>query len=89
MTKENTWEKKGEELHKTFSFPNFIEAIGFVNKVALEAETMNHHPNIDIRYNKVHIVLTTHSEGKVTEKDMNLAERIDAKYQVSARRGDR
>jgi 4a-hydroxytetrahydrobiopterin dehydratase len=52
--------------------------MGFVNSVALLAEKQNHHPDIDIRWNKVHLVLSTHSVGGLTEFDFKLAKAIDA-----------
>jgi 4a-hydroxytetrahydrobiopterin dehydratase len=52
--------------------------MGFVVRVALLAEPANHHPDIDIRWNKVTIALTTHSEGALTEKDITLASKIEA-----------
>ena len=72
------WIKKDNQIIKEFSFKNFKEAIDFVNRVATLAEEMNHHPDIIIHgYKNVRLTLTTHSEGKVTDKDYQLAERID------------
>ena len=71
------WEVSKKEIQKLFLFPSFLEAIAFVNKVATKAEKAEHHPDIDIRYNKVKIVLSTHSEGGITEKDIKLARIID------------
>ena len=56
---------------------DFVEAMGFVTRVALVAEKAFHHPDIDIRWNKVTLRLSTHSEGGLTEKDLELAERVD------------
>ena len=67
------WELRGEELHSTFVLRDFGEAIGFVAQVALAAEKADHHPDIDIRWNKVTLVLTTHEAGGLTEKDTALA----------------
>lgn len=67
------WELRGEELHRTFVLRDFGEAIGFVAQVALAAEKADHHPDIDIRWNKVTLVLTTHDAGGLTEKDTELA----------------
>ena len=72
------WTLKGGQLHKSFSFKNFREAMAFVTKVALIAEPLDHHPDIDIRYNKVLLNLTTHSEGGLTAKDFNLAREIES-----------
>ena len=70
------WELEGEELRRTFALKDFNEAMGFVNRVALAAETADHHPDIDIRWNKVSLVLTTHSAGALTSKDTDLAAQI-------------
>jgi 4a-hydroxytetrahydrobiopterin dehydratase len=73
-----SWTEKNNTLNKTFEFRNFIEAFGFMTKVAIEAEKMNHHPNWSNVYNKVTISLNTHDAGDiVTDKDRKLAEKID------------
>ncbi|MEX1274368.1 MAG: 4a-hydroxytetrahydrobiopterin dehydratase, partial [Bacteroidota bacterium] len=56
---------------------DFVHAMGFVNSVALLAEGMDHHPDIDIRWNKVTLTLSTHSAGGLTENDFKLAKAID------------
>lgn len=72
------WTEKDNKLTKTFEFKDFIEAFGFMAKVAIEAEKMNHHPNWSNVYNQVSFELTTHDAGNtVTEKDRKLAEIID------------
>lgn len=72
------WKEENNQLTRTFEFKDFIEAWGFMNKVALLAEKANHHPNWSNVYNKVEIALTTHDAGNtVTEKDRKLAARID------------
>lgn len=72
------WKENNQEISKTFSFKDFKEAVNFVNQVKDIAETYQHHPDIFIHsYNKVKITLTTHSEGKVTEKDYTVAKDID------------
>lgn len=71
------WEMEEETISRTFRFPSFAAAMGFVTRVAILAERADHHPDIDIRWNKVTIVLTTHSEGGLTEKDTELAGVID------------
>lgn len=71
------WERKEEEIEKTFVFRNFVDSMGFANKVALLSERADHHPDILIRWNKVSITLSTHSEGGITGKDLNLAEEIE------------
>lgn len=72
------WECDGTSLERTFKFDDFNEAMDFVNVVAEIAEEEGHHPDIDIRWNRVRLVLSTHSKGGLTELDFDLAERIDA-----------
>jgi 4a-hydroxytetrahydrobiopterin dehydratase len=71
------WELEKKHLERTFEFDDFTEAIDFVNSVAEVAEEEEHHPDIDIRFNKVRLVLSTHSKGGLTDLDFGLAERID------------
>jgi 4a-hydroxytetrahydrobiopterin dehydratase len=71
------WSRSGNEIDRTFQFPDFVESIGFVAEVAVFAEKANHHPDIDIRWNKVTLRLSTHSEGGLTDKDVDLATRFD------------
>ena len=71
------WELEKKHIERTFEFDDFSESIDFVNGVAEVAEDEEHHPDIDIRYNKVRLVLSTHSKGGLTELDFALAERID------------
>ena len=77
MKKIPEWELEKKHVERTFEFDDFADAIDFVNAVAEVAEDEEHHPDIDIRYNKVRLVLSTHSKGGLTELDFNLAERID------------
>ncbi len=74
----NAWVLDGKTIRKTFTMKDFVHAMGFVNSVALLAEKINHHPDIDIRWNKVTLVLSTHSAGGITEFDISLATMIDA-----------
>lgn len=72
------WKEENNTLTQTFKFKNFIEAFGFMTKVALVAEKMSHHPEWKNVYNKVEITLTTHDKGNtITEKDRTLAKAID------------
>jgi 4a-hydroxytetrahydrobiopterin dehydratase len=72
------WTEENNQLKRSFQFSNFIEAFGFMTKVALVAEKMNHHPNWSNAYNKVEIALYTHDAGNtVTDKDRKLATEID------------
>ena len=72
------WKEENNQLKRTFKFENFVEAFGFMARVALIAEKMDHHPNWSDVYNQVEISLTTHDAGNtVTDKDRNLAAAID------------
>jgi Pterin-4a-carbinolamine dehydratase len=71
------WELKDEKLQKSFKFANFVEAFGFMTRIALEAERMNHHPEWSNVYNNVTIKLSTHDAGGITDYDIKLAEIID------------
>jgi 4a-hydroxytetrahydrobiopterin dehydratase len=71
------WKQKGATLTRTYVFKDFPAAIRFVNKVARVAEKAWHHPDIDIRWNKVTLTLTTHEQGGLTEKDFALARKLD------------
>ncbi|MEF3274936.1 MAG: 4a-hydroxytetrahydrobiopterin dehydratase [Chloroflexus sp.] len=71
------WNLEGNEIVRTFRLANFPAAIAFVTHVAFLAEAAGHHPDIDIRYNRVRIALTTHDAGGLTEKDFALAAAID------------
>jgi 4a-hydroxytetrahydrobiopterin dehydratase len=73
------WNEEDNALVKVVEKKDFVEALAYVNKVGDLAEAANHHPDIDIRWNKVTLRLTTHSEGStVTDKDRELATQIDA-----------
>ena len=71
------WTREGDVIRKTFTLDSFEEAIDFVNRIAERAEAANHHPDIDIRYDRVACALSTHSEGGLTTKDFDLAREID------------
>ena len=70
------WQQSGKAIERVFEFPDFMAAMQFVNKVAAAAEQANHHPDIDIRYNKVTLALVSHDSGGVTERDVQMAEKI-------------
>lgn len=72
------WQRTGSEIRRTYTFETFPGAIEFVNRVAGLAEAADHHPDIDIRYTRVTLALSTHSAGGLTGRDFDLAERIDA-----------
>jgi 4a-hydroxytetrahydrobiopterin dehydratase len=75
------WELKNGKLEKSFTFSNFVEAFGFMTRIALEAEKMNHHPEWLNVYNTVTIKLTTHDAGGITDFDIRLANIIDTANQ--------
>ena len=74
----STWRKKGSMIRRVFEFKDFPAAVKFVNAAARIAEKAWHHPDIDIRWNKVTLALTTHDEGGLTAKDFALAKKFDA-----------
>ncbi len=71
------WSLDEKKLHRKFVFVDFVEAFGFMSQVALLAEAANHHPEWSNVYNRVEIHLTTHDAGGITERDFDLAERIN------------
>jgi 4a-hydroxytetrahydrobiopterin dehydratase len=71
------WKLQRGEIVRSIKFGNFNEAIAFVNQVATLAESANHHPDIDIRYNRVNLALVTHDAGGITQNDIDLATAID------------
>lgn len=71
------WTIQDRSITRTFVFEDFIGAMAFVNATALLAEKAFHHPDIDIRWNEVTLTLSTHSEGGLTQKDVDLAAAID------------
>jgi 4a-hydroxytetrahydrobiopterin dehydratase len=75
------WEREGDEIEKKFRFADFKASMAFVNRVAGLAEAADHHPDISIKYNRVKLTLSTHSEGGVTEKDFALVAQLDAAAQ--------
>ena len=80
LTELTNWIYLNDQIEKEFSFKDFIEASSFVTSVGLEAEKMDHHPDILIHsWNKVKVSISTHSEGGVTEKDFNLAKKIETR----------
>jgi 4a-hydroxytetrahydrobiopterin dehydratase len=71
------WQIESGELVRTFLFKDFRGSLAFVNKVGEAAENAGHHPDIDIRYNKVRLALVTHDAGGITQKDFELAAAAD------------
>jgi 4a-hydroxytetrahydrobiopterin dehydratase len=72
------WPEQDDALVREFELPSFPAAIQFVDRLAELAESEGHHPEIDIRYRRVTVHWTTHSEGGITEKDREMAERTSA-----------
>ena len=73
------WKQEGKFITKTFEFENFMDGIAFIGRVARVAEKEEHHPDIHVRYTTVKLSVQTHSEGGVTEWDLDLAEAIESK----------
>ena len=71
------WTRDGEAISRTYVFADFSEAMGFVVRVGMASEVADHHPDIDVRWNKVMCVLSTHDQGALTSKDLNLAATFD------------
>jgi 4a-hydroxytetrahydrobiopterin dehydratase len=69
MTTLTGWSLQGDEIRKQYTFRNFPEAIAFVDRLAIDAEAADHHPDILINYKRVTLTYSTHSEGGLTEKD--------------------
>ncbi|MBN1449148.1 MAG: 4a-hydroxytetrahydrobiopterin dehydratase [Bacteroidetes bacterium] len=74
------WSLEAGRITKTYAAPSFHRAAGFVTQIAIIADAADHHPDIDIRYNKVIIRLSTHSEEGITTKDFSLAASIDEAF---------
>jgi 4a-hydroxytetrahydrobiopterin dehydratase len=72
------WERAGDAIRKQFELADFKGSVDFVNRLTPAAEEMNHHPDLEISWNKVTVTLTTHSEGGLTDNDFVLAGRIDS-----------
>ena len=72
-----TWKLQGGKLVREWTFKDFVEAMKFVNRVAAVAEAAGHHPDIDIRYNRVLLGLVSHDAGGITKRDATMASTID------------
>lgn len=84
LSSDENWEESGNKLYRMFKFKNFNEAFGFMTRVALEAEKMDHHPLWTNVYNTVEIWLSTHDAGDiVTDKDRKLSAKINSLLSVS------
>ena len=78
LAKLKGWTRDGDEIKKSFTFKNFYETIGFVNAVAYIANQLDHHPDMEVGYNKLSIRFSTHSVGGLSENDFLAAGKIDA-----------
>jgi len=78
LAKLDGWERQADTIAKEYGFDGFGDAIAFVVRLAFRAEKANHHPDVDVRYNRVRVVLSTHSDGGITAKDLALAAEADA-----------
>ncbi len=72
-----SWSLRDAVIHRTYEFPDFVGSMVFVNAIALHAEEVQHHPDIDIRWNKVTLSLTTHDVGGLTLNDFEVARQAD------------
>jgi 4a-hydroxytetrahydrobiopterin dehydratase len=72
------WERDGDAIKKEFKLDDFVGSVDFVNRITPLAEGMNHHPDLEISWNKVTVSLSTHSEGGLTGNDFELASKIDS-----------
>jgi len=72
------WKLEGKEIVRHYQFPDFVAAMLFVNQVAAKAENAGHHPDIDIRYNKVRLALISHDQGGLTQRDLKMAQALDS-----------
>ncbi len=71
------WQAVGPAITKTYEFSTFADAMSFLNRVGKLAESANHHPDLDLRYRRVTVRLTTHTAGGITSRDLELADQID------------
>ena len=74
------WVERAQTICRTFKFEGFLMSIAFVRRIAKRAQKINHHPDIDIRFDQVNLTLTTHDEGGITEKDFSLARQCDVVF---------
>jgi 4a-hydroxytetrahydrobiopterin dehydratase len=72
------WTREGDAIRKRFELDDFKGSVDFVNRLTPAAEEMNHHPDLEISWNKVTVSLSTHSQGGLTENDFELASKIDS-----------
>ncbi len=73
------WARQGEAISKTFECDDFVGSVRFVQSLVEPAEEMNHHPDLEISWDKVKVTLSTHSEGGLTAADFELAGKINSR----------
>jgi 4a-hydroxytetrahydrobiopterin dehydratase len=78
LTKLPGWRREGDEIVRDYELATFLAVIDFVQHIAAMAEEANHHPDLDIRYNHLRVALTSHDAGGLTQRDLELAGRIEA-----------
>jgi 4a-hydroxytetrahydrobiopterin dehydratase len=74
------WERSANAIRRTYECGDFVGSTNFVAEIVAPAEAMNHHPDLEISWDKVTVTLSTHSEGGLTAADFELASQIDARY---------
>ncbi len=79
------WTQSGGVIQRTFTFADFVKAMAFVNRAAEEAERVQHHPDIMVRYSKVTLALSTHDAGGITQKDFDFAAAVDGIFGSAAK----
>jgi 4a-hydroxytetrahydrobiopterin dehydratase len=78
------WKLHEGKLVREWTFPDFIQAMAFVNRVAAIAEDAGHHPDIDVRYNRVLLALVSHDAGGLTQRDASIAAQLDREFPATA-----
>lgn len=71
------WHRNGEAIEREFHFEDFLSSVKFVNRIAELAESANHHPDVEIHFNRVKLILTSHDSGGLTQRDFSLAQKIN------------
>jgi 4a-hydroxytetrahydrobiopterin dehydratase len=71
------WTIQGDAIHREFTFPGFTAAVAFIDRMVQPANAARHHPDLEVHFNRVIVSLSTHDEGGVTDKDIELARSID------------
>lgn len=82
LAKLDDWEQHGKRIEKTFRFANYHETLAFVNAVAWIAHRADHHPDLEVGYNRCRIAYTTHDAGGLSERDFACAARVDALFRL-------